>query len=41
VPDKIPAPDQNLQQEFNRWAEAGEGEKMATIISTSPRKPFA
>ena len=22
------SPDQNLQQEFNRWAEAGEGEKM-------------
>src|SRR3982751_5650957 len=26
MPDK--SPDQNLQQEFNRWAEAGEGEKM-------------
>ena len=28
LPDKTPTPDQNLQQEFNRWAEAGEGEKM-------------
>jgi arsenite methyltransferase len=26
MPDK--SPDQNLQEEFNRWAEAGEGEKM-------------
>ena len=26
MPDNIP--DQNLQQEFNRWAQAGEGEKM-------------
>src|SRR5882672_12453054 len=26
MPDQTP--DQNLQQEFNRWAEAGEGEKM-------------
>ncbi|HST09500.1 MAG TPA: methyltransferase domain-containing protein [Terriglobales bacterium] len=28
MPDKPSTPDQNLQQEFNRWAEAGEGEKM-------------
>ena len=26
--DKPNTPDENLQQEFNRWAEAGEGEKM-------------
>ena len=26
--DKTPTPEQNLQQEFNRWAEAGEGGKM-------------
>jgi len=26
--DKQPTPDGRLQQEFNRWAEAGEGEKM-------------
>jgi ubiquinone/menaquinone biosynthesis C-methylase UbiE len=26
--DKLPSPDQRLQQEFNRWADAGEGEKM-------------
>ena len=26
--DKPSTPDENLQQEFNRWAEAGEGEKM-------------
>jgi arsenite methyltransferase len=26
MPDR--SPDQNLQEEFNRWAEAGEGEKM-------------
>jgi len=28
MPDKSRTPDENLQQEFNRWAEAGEGEKM-------------
>ena len=26
--DKRKTPDESLQQEFNRWAEAGEGEKM-------------
>src|SRR5262249_59261877 len=26
--NQLPTPDENLQQEFNRWAEAGEGEKM-------------
>jgi ubiquinone/menaquinone biosynthesis C-methylase UbiE len=26
--DKLPTPDERLQNEFNRWAEAGEGEKM-------------
>src|SRR6266481_2379491 len=26
--DKSPSPDDRLQQEFNRWADAGEGEKM-------------
>src|SRR5215472_11948549 len=26
--EKQPTPDDKLQQEFNRWAEAGEGEKM-------------
>jgi arsenite methyltransferase len=26
--EKQPTPDDRLQQEFNRWAEAGEGEKM-------------
>jgi ubiquinone/menaquinone biosynthesis C-methylase UbiE len=30
MPDKPSTPDENLQQEFNRWAEAGEGEKMQT-----------
>ena len=25
---RSPSPDENLQQEFNRWAEKGEGEKM-------------
>ena len=28
MPDKPPTPDENLQLEFNRWALAGEGEKM-------------
>src|SRR5207302_4122098 len=28
MPEKQHTPDENLQQEFNRWAEAGEGEKM-------------
>ena len=28
LPDKSPTPDEKLQLEFNRWAEAGEGEKM-------------
>ncbi len=28
MPEKSPSPDEKLQQEFNRWAEAGEGEKM-------------
>ncbi|HEY6339251.1 MAG TPA: methyltransferase domain-containing protein, partial [Candidatus Sulfotelmatobacter sp.] len=28
MPDKPPTPDQKLQQEFNRWAADGEGEKM-------------
>ncbi|HUO17428.1 MAG TPA: class I SAM-dependent methyltransferase [Verrucomicrobiae bacterium] len=28
MPDKSPTPDEKLQQEFNRWAAAGEGEKM-------------
>src|ERR1700675_623707 len=26
--DKSPSRDERLQQEFNRWADAGEGEKM-------------
>ena len=29
MPEKSHTPDENLQQEFNRWAEAGEGEKMS------------
>jgi len=28
LPERAPNPDERLQQEFNRWAEAGEGEKM-------------
>src|SRR5437868_10658321 len=28
MPEKPETPDQKLQQEFNRWADAGEGEKM-------------
>src|ERR1035441_8715189 len=28
MPEKSPSPDQKLQQEFNRWAEAGHGEDM-------------
>jgi ubiquinone/menaquinone biosynthesis C-methylase UbiE len=28
MPDKPPTPDEKLQQEFNRWAAAGEGPKM-------------
>src|SRR5215469_6259746 len=28
MPDKPQTPDENLQQEFNRWAAAGEGPKM-------------
>jgi ubiquinone/menaquinone biosynthesis C-methylase UbiE len=28
MPDKPQTPDEKLQNEFNRWAEAGEGEKM-------------
>ena len=28
MPDKSPTPDEKLQQEFNRWANQGEGEKM-------------
>ena len=28
MPEKPVSPDEKLQQEFNRWAEAGEGEKM-------------
>src|SRR6266498_2364368 len=28
MPDKPPPPDDRLQQEFNRWAERGEGPKM-------------
>lgn len=28
MPEKSPTPDEKLQQEFNRWAEAGEGPKM-------------
>jgi arsenite methyltransferase len=28
MPDRAPTPDERLQQEFNRWASAGEGEKM-------------
>ena len=28
MPNKSGTPDDRLQQEFNRWAEAGEGEKM-------------
>src|SRR5438477_12859572 len=28
MPEKPETPDQKLQQEFNRWAQAGEGEKM-------------
>ena len=30
MPDKTPTPDEKLQQEFNRWANQGEGEKMET-----------
>ena len=30
MPDKPLHPEEKLQQEFNRWAEAGEGEKMRT-----------
>lgn len=30
MPDKPLNPEEKLQQEFNRWAEAGEGEKMRT-----------
>ncbi len=41
MPEKPPTPDEKLQQEFNRWAAAGEGpEDGAATISTSPRKPF-
>jgi hypothetical protein len=28
MPDKSLTPDEKLQQEFNRWAAAGEGPKM-------------
>jgi arsenite methyltransferase len=28
MPEKPPSPDEKLQNEFNRWAEAGEGPKM-------------
>jgi ubiquinone/menaquinone biosynthesis C-methylase UbiE len=28
MPKKPPTPDEKLQLEFNRWAQAGEGEKM-------------
>ena len=28
MPDRPQTPDDKLQQEFNRWADAGEGEKM-------------
>src|ERR1700723_3970429 len=28
MPEKSPTPDEILQQEFNRWAAAGEGPKM-------------
>src|SRR5580704_11693634 len=28
MPETTPTPDERLQREFNRWAEAGEGEKM-------------
>jgi arsenite methyltransferase len=28
LPEKTPTPEERLQKEFNRWAEAGEGEKM-------------
>src|SRR5690348_917347 len=28
MPDKPQTPDEKLQEEFNRWAAAGEGEKM-------------
>jgi len=28
MPDAQPTPDERLKQEFNRWAESGEGEKM-------------
>ncbi len=28
MPEKFPTPDQRLQQEFNRWADAGRGEDM-------------
>ncbi len=30
MPDKPLSPEEKLQHEFNRWAEAGEGEKMRT-----------
>src|SRR5579872_4229302 len=28
MPEKSPSPDEHLQEEFNRWAEAGRGEEM-------------
>src|SRR5262249_55593826 len=28
MPDKSPTPDEKLQNEFNRWAQAGDGAKM-------------
>lgn len=28
MPETVPTPDERLQNEFNRWAEEGEGEKM-------------
>jgi len=28
MPEKTPTPDEKLQEEFNRWAERGEGDKM-------------
>ena len=39
--EKSHTPDENLQQEFNRWAEAGEGEKMRNHHLNITEKRFA
>ena len=33
-------PDERLQQEFNRWAEAGKAKRWSAITLTSPGRPF-